>query len=114
MSAHPRRSAVVPVRFAPDERARLSDQAKTTGLSISALIRAAALSLEVKPRRPVLDTELLRLLAAASNNLNQIAHALNAARQRSFHQADWPQMEASLAAAADCLNELTARTGHDR
>jgi hypothetical protein len=90
------------------------DQAKATGLSLSAVIRAAALALEVKPRRPALDTELLRLLASASNNLNQIAHALNAARQGSFHQADWPQMEASLAAAAGSITELAERTRHDR
>ncbi|MGD1030097.1 MAG: hypothetical protein ABSA05_03060 [Opitutaceae bacterium] len=104
----------MPVRFAPDERTRLYDQAKATGLSLSALVRAAALALEVKPRRPVLDTELLHLLASASNNLNQIAHGLNAARQRSFSQIDWPQLEASLKAAAGSLNDLAERTRYDR
>jgi len=114
MSAHPRRSAVVPVRFAPDERARLRAQAQATGLSLSSLVRSAAFGLQVQARRPVLDTELIRLLSAASNNLNQIAHSLNAARQRSFDHVDWLRLDASITGIAGTLSDLAGRTRHDR
>jgi hypothetical protein len=102
------------VRFSPEERARLRDQAQACGLSLSAVIRAAALSLEVRPRRSVLDTELVKHLAAASNNLNQLAHSLNAARQRSFQEVDWPRLEVSVSAIADVLIELEGRSRYDR
>jgi hypothetical protein len=77
---------VVGVRFLPAEHASVRQRAKEAGLRVGSFLRACALG-ETGPRAkrsPTVNAGLLgRALAdlnRVGNNLNQIAHALNAAR----------------------------------
>jgi hypothetical protein len=71
------RDKVVPVRLSAAERHILGEKATVAGVSISSLIRQAALSMRLKPRPPKMDADAMRELAAIGNNLNQLARALN-------------------------------------
>jgi len=73
---------VVPVRFETIERDRLKRAALVRGISLSSLIRLNATGQALPPARlsPV-DQETLGQLSRWGNNLNQISHALNVARQ---------------------------------
>ncbi len=79
------RGAPVSVRFLPDERAAVEANARSAGLSVAALLRAAALGTPgPRARRsPSIEIEALAQATAALNkvgsNLNQIARILNAA-----------------------------------
>lgn len=79
------RVAVLPIRWTADERAMLDERAAALGVSVSAYVRAAALTLEPpRPKgrqRPTTEPNLtpaeLRELNAIGVNLNQIARHLN-------------------------------------
>jgi len=80
------RAHVVGVRMLPDERTRLQAKASEAGLSLGSFLRSCALG-DTGPRArrsPTVNAELVAIAMAklnqAGNNLNQIAHALNAAR----------------------------------
>jgi transcriptional regulator of met regulon len=75
------RSRIVSIRITEDHHQRLSQQAKTLGMTVSGLaeqlvrkgqVRVIASSIPA-PLNPALLAELKR----CGNNLNQIAHALN-------------------------------------
>jgi len=78
------RGDTITVRLTPDERAKVDTLAMERGLAVSAFMRAAALG-DAGPRarrRLPVDQKLLRKLLGefgrVGNNLNQIAHRLNA------------------------------------
>jgi hypothetical protein len=80
------RAHVVGVRLLPAEHARLQAKAAEAGLRVGSFLRACALG-DAGPRArrsPTVNASLLASAMArlnqAGNNLNQIAHALNAAR----------------------------------
>lgn len=72
------RSAVVPVRFSPDERDRLRGFAEARRLSLSDFIRRVALGRKLPQ---VVSAEINRHvyleLARIGNNLNQLVRAVN-------------------------------------
>ncbi len=78
------RSAPVSVRFLEDERADVELKARDAGLSLAAFLRASSLGTPgPRARRaPPVNAEALGratvALNKAGNNLNQIAHVLNA------------------------------------
>lgn len=73
---------VVPVRFEKTERDRLQRIAQGRGISLSTLIRLTSTGQQLPPSRlsPV-DCETLKELSKWGNNLNQVSHTLNTARQ---------------------------------
>lgn len=82
-----KRDSVVSIRLDGEERARALELADKSGLALGAFARAAmfgATGLRAK-RRPTADREaLLRVLGElgrVGNNVNQIAHRLNAGQQ---------------------------------
>jgi hypothetical protein len=96
------RRHVVRMRLDDDEQVKLGERASACGLSTGAYLRAAALGragVRARPRASV-DRQLLARANAdlnrVGNNINQIAHALNAGR-------DMPQ---SLAEAMTDLREV--------
>ena len=79
-----RRGDTITVRVTPDERAVIDEHSMRRGLTVGAYMRAVALGdpgPRAKRRIPV-DAKLLRRLLGevgrVGNNLNQIAHVLNA------------------------------------
>ena len=77
MKGRPVRSMVVPVRLNSAERAALGEKAAVCGVSVSAMLRSAALKQKITPARPKLDLDAVRELSAIGNNVNQLARALN-------------------------------------
>lgn len=88
-----KRTRVLQTRCAEKDAAAIRQKADSAGLSVSTLLRCAALDLPPPPsaRRPPADLQAVaRLLAALpgikselgkhGSNLNQIAHHLNAGR----------------------------------
>jgi uncharacterized protein (DUF1778 family) len=75
-----RRDDVVSFRLTETEAAGLEEAAAKAGLSLSDYARACALknTVRIVSDRKKADPELLRLLLAIGNNLNQIARKLNA------------------------------------
>lgn len=72
-------SRFVGVRFKPDDYRLLEEKARQAGMTVSGLLRHAALGLPVTPRRRQLaDQELINQLSRLGNNLNQ--------QTRLFHQ----------------------------
>lgn len=65
------------MRLNAEERRILGEKSSQAGVSISSLIRRAALDLKLKPRPARIDAEAMRELSAIGNNLNQLARALN-------------------------------------
>jgi hypothetical protein len=77
------RTKLIPVRCTAEERAAIKAVADKAGLSVGALLRAAALG-DAGPRAvrrpPIERKELARLLGhlgKVGSNLNQLAHAFN-------------------------------------
>src|SRR5271170_460134 len=72
------RSAVIPVRFAPEERTALFEQAKKFGLSLSEFVRRAALKRRMPPAPPPqINRDLYQELSRIGNNLNQVARKIH-------------------------------------
>jgi len=68
----------VSVRFSKDEHASLGSIARLRGLSLSSLLRAGALKLEMPNLpTPAIDAKALVELAKQGSNLNQAVRALN-------------------------------------
>ena len=81
-----RRGAPVSTRFSTDERALLELKARDAGLSVSSYLRATGLG-DAGPRAkraPPINAEMMghgiAALNKVGNNLNQLAHGLNAGR----------------------------------
>jgi hypothetical protein len=74
------RSKQIIVRMTVSESTRLRAAAKTAGLSVSEFLRRRSLGVPVVPPRPKADAQTIFELNAIGNNLNQIAHHLNAGR----------------------------------
>ena len=73
------RSAVVPVRFTPEERDELQREGAASRLSLSEFIRAAALRRRLPPQAaPEVNRRTYEELARIGNNLNQLARAVHA------------------------------------
>lgn len=88
-----RRGAPVSVRLLPEERAAIAIKAREAGLRIGGYLRACGLGSPGPraKRSPPVNAELLgQAIAAlnrAGNNLNQIAHMLNAGRAAGAHES---------------------------
>lgn len=80
------KSKIVPIRFTPEQHARLEEKASDAGLSIGALARTILLGSagpRAVKRPPVEKVELARVLGAIGklgSNINQIAKALHEGR----------------------------------
>ncbi len=76
------RTEVVTVRLTKAERTRIEQRAAAAGLTVSAwaaqALAVGRITVETKPAALVLPVELVAEFKRIGNNLNQIAHALNA------------------------------------
>ncbi len=88
-------SRVVGVRFKPDDYRHLEWQAKALGVTVSRLIRDAALGLPTKPpRHRLADLELLNQLSRYGNNLNQQTRVLHQLKHRGLAPETAPVLAA--------------------
>lgn len=108
------RDRLLAIRLSTDEHHRVFERADKTGLTVGAFARHQLLG-ETGPRArkraPADRQELVRLLGAVNrvgNNLNQIAHALNA--NQGFQPAS---LESSLEELRQTTREIRAALGHD-
>jgi hypothetical protein len=108
------RHHVARLRLDDDEHAKLEERASASGLSTGAYLRAAALGragVRAKPRASV-DRQLLARANAdlnrVGNNINQIAHALNAGRDPPHHLAE------AMTDLRGVLSALRRAAGYDR
>lgn len=62
------------------EYEHLKNQAGTSGLTVSALIRKLIMGQEIRQRPPAEMPELLRQMSAIGNNINQIAKVANSSK----------------------------------
>jgi hypothetical protein len=102
------------MRLDDAEQAKLEERASASGLSTGAYLRAAALGgagVRARPRASV-DRQLLARANAdlnrVGNNINQIAHALNAGRDMPHHLAE------AMAELRGVLSALRRAAGYDR
>ena len=58
----------------------MKEQARRAGLGIDPFVRTLIASVQLRPRPPDAYAALLRELSAIGNNVNQIAHNTNAAK----------------------------------
>ncbi len=107
-----RRNTSIMVRVTPQERDAIDNLAMQKGLPLGAFLRAAALG-DPGPRaqrRVPVDAKMLRRLLGevgrVGNNLNQIAHHLNARNE--YHEA---QLQAALAAHDDLRKAILTALG---
>lgn len=118
--AHPRgsetrqRQNILSIRLTPEERTRVHDRAEKAGLSAGAFTRHMLLG-EAGPRArkrtPADRKELVRLLGAVNrvgNNINQIAHALNA--KQGLHP---PILDAAMQQWCEAVRDIRAALGRD-
>ncbi len=70
------RGAWVRIRLTGSERSVWHEKAKMEGVTLSDLIRDR-MTPAARPQRGAVDPELVRAVANAGNNLNQIARSLN-------------------------------------
>ncbi|MCP3960793.1 MAG: hypothetical protein GY719_23355 [bacterium] len=84
---------IVSVRFKAEDHRLLRDRALERGITVSALVRAAALGVPpARRRRNLVAQELINQLSRVGNNLNQHSHVLHRMDQRS----DLPHAETVL------------------
>lgn len=108
------RQHVARLRLDDAEQAKLEERASASGLSTGAYLRAAALGgagVRAKPRASV-DRQLLARANAdlnrVGNNINQIAHALNAGRDMPHGLAE------AMTDLRGVLSALRRAAGYDR
>lgn len=70
------------------ELAHLRRQAAAAGLGMDPFLRSLILGVELRPRPPDTYAALLRELSAIGNNINQIAHTVNAQKYAADGQVD--------------------------
>ena len=110
-----RRARFVGIRLADDEFARLDGRAREAGLSAGAYLRSCALGdsgPRAKRRVPVDREELARLSVAigrVGNNVNQIAHALNAGGDVML-----AEIAVAIGAVMETLGDIRRTLGRDR
>ncbi len=97
------RSSWVHVKLTESERSGWHEKAKMEGVTLSDLIRNR-MSKEARPRRGSVDPALVRAVANAGNNLNQIARALNSRERVSV-----AEILSVLVAAERRLHEILER-----
>ena len=73
-----KRAIKISVRLNEREHEHLKKQARLSGYPMEPFIRALIMGVTLKPRPPDECRELLRELSAIGNNVNQIAHQMNA------------------------------------
>lgn len=84
-----KRTEKIEIRLFPDELAILRERYdQENGKPFSTTIRTYLLESELPPRRQIPDPETLRALGYVGNNLNQIAHRLNATKGRAFDKIE--------------------------
>ena len=105
---------VAQLRLDDAEQAKLDERASASGLSTGAYLRAAALGgagVRAKPRASVDRLLLARAnadLNRVGNNINQIAHAMNAGRDPPHVLAE------AMTDLRDVLSALRRAAGYDR
>lgn len=70
------------------ELGHLRRQAAAAGLGVDPFLRSLILGVELRPRPPDTYAALLRELSAIGNNINQIAHTVNAQKYAADGQVD--------------------------
>ena len=68
----------ITIRLTADEYAHVKQLSKDSGLKMEPAIRTLIMGVNLYPRPPDEYAEIRRQLAAIGNNINQIAHAVNA------------------------------------
>lgn len=68
----------ITLRLNAREYDHLREQADITGLEMEPLVRQLIMGVELRPRPPDTYAALLRELSAIGNNVNQLAHQVNA------------------------------------
>ena len=76
------------LRLTETEYRHLCKQAEITGLKKEPLLRKLIVGTNLRPRPPDTYVALLRELSAIGNNVNQIAHAVNAKKDVSEGEID--------------------------
>lgn len=76
------------LRLTETEYRHLCKQAEITGLKKEPLLRKLIVGTNLRPRPPDTYAALLRELSAIGNNVNQIAHAVNAKKDASEGEID--------------------------
>jgi len=110
-----RRARFVGIRLDEEEFARLDGRARDAGLTAGAFLRSCALGdagPRAKRRPPIEREELARLSAAVGrvgNNVNQIAHALNAGGD-----VVPAEIKSAIGAVMETLGDIRRVMGRDR
>jgi hypothetical protein len=114
------KGALVWFRATAEEVAEITAAAKKVGVSKSEYLRRQSLK-KPKPRRPTADTQLMARilgnLAKCGNNINQIAHRLNASEfveRRAIHAALEELKLISTEIVKSINHEATYGDGHQR
>lgn len=93
----------VGVRLKPDDYKRLQSRAADHGLTVSDLIRAAALDVPAAPaRRRIADQDLINQLSRIGNNLNQLTRLMH----KLTHRGVVPETAPVLAVLEDVREHL--------
>lgn len=103
------RSEVVSVRFTYDEREKLHQQAESSGMSMSEIIRTWTLGAKVHARRSTISDDVLRELSSWGNNLNQIARKLNEAGHAGLLPSLFESLQGELGAVHQAVQDLAER-----
>ena len=99
----------VGVRFDAGDHRRLEQKAQSLGLTVSQLIRQAALDLPAPPRRrSLVDSALIQELSRIGNNLNQQTRLLHQLSHRGLNPETAPVL-AVLEEVRDLLAEVSRR-----
>lgn len=89
---------IVPVRFKREDHRKLKARAAERGVTLSALVRDAALGVRAAaPRRRLVARDLVNQLSRVGNNLNQHSRVLH----RMDKRGDLPHAKAVLARLAE-------------
>lgn len=76
------------VRFTEEEYAALKGKCEIAGMKMEPFVRALVEGCRIKPAPPNSYNKLRQQLAAIGNNLNQIAHVVNATGRATAEQLD--------------------------
>ncbi|UWQ55001.1 plasmid mobilization protein [Leisingera caerulea] len=92
------------VRLNDRERTEIERRARAGGVTLSRLVRHAALSVKLPARRANIDAEAVAALNRIGCNLNQIARAGNISK--SLSAADLRKLSILRSAIADAVNAI--------
>jgi len=108
----PTLTRIATVRFAPDEYVTLQAEADDRGVSLSTLLRLAALNRQIPPPRvPAVDLKMVTAMSRIGVNLNQAVHTLNrwTHAEADEKKSRWETWRSSLKDLHALLKDLESR-----